>query len=281
MTTDVFVMVLGAAFLHAMWNAMIKVNADRLVMVAVMILSQLVIAVSVLPFVDIPPAESWPYIGASTAIHTAYFVFLVMSYRYGDLSHVYPLARGSAPLIIAVVSVVIIGETLDGQATLSVVLIGFGIMSLTLTRGASGFREPKAILYALGTGVFIAGYTIADGLGARLADSAHSYIVWLNIFNGIPTLLLVFFIRKDCFFVQVRASWKPGVIAGAVSLFAYWIVIWATTLAPLALVSAVRETSMIFAVIFGVCFLKEQLNLARLASTAITLLGAVILKMNK
>jgi len=281
MTTEVFVMVLGAAFLHAAWNALIKVNVDRLIMVAVMIISQLLIATSALPFVEIPPAESWPYICISTVIHTAYFVFLIKSYRYGDLSHVYPIARGSAPLIIAVVSVVIVGETLDSQATLSVVLIGFGIMSLTLTRGTSGFSEPKAILYALGTGVFIAGYTIADGLGARFANSAHSYIVWLNMFNGIPTLLLAIYLRKDRFLIQIRASWKPGVIAGAVSLLAYWIVIWATTLAPLALVSAVRETSMIFAVIFGVCFLKERLNLARLASTTITLLGAVILKMNK
>lgn len=281
MATDVFAMVLGAAFLHAAWNALVKVNVDRLVMVAIMIISQVVIVVLALPFVEIPPAASWPYIWASTALHTAYFLFLVKSYRYGDLSHVYPIARGSAPLIIAVVSVVIVGETLSRQATLSVVVIALGIMSLTLTRGACGFREPKAILYALGTGMFIAGYTIADGLGARLAESAHSYIVWLNIFNGIPTLIIVLCLRRDQFFVQVKASWKPGVLAGVVSLLAYWIVIWATTLAPLALVSAVRETSMVFAVLFGVFFLKERLNLVRLASIAISLFGAVMLKTSK
>jgi len=136
-------MVLGAAFLHAAWNALVKVNADRLIMVAIMMISQAAVAILALPFVEFPTSASWPYIWASTALHTAYFVFLVMAYRYGDLSHVYPIARGSAPLIVAVVSVVIVGETLNRQATLSVFLVGLGIMSLTLTRGASGFRDLK------------------------------------------------------------------------------------------------------------------------------------------
>ncbi len=281
MTSEVFGMVLGAAILHAAWNTLVKVNIDRFVMVAVMIISQLVIALLALPFVEIPPAASWPYIWASTALHTAYFVFLIMSYRYGDLSHVYPISRGSAPLIVAFVSVVYVGEILSRQATLSIALIALGIMSLTLTRGASGFREPKAIFYALGTGVFIAGYTVVDGLGARLADSAHSYVVWLNIFNGIPTLVLALYLRRGRFFLQAQASWKPAVLAGVVSLLAYWIVIWAMTMAPLALVSAIRETSMVFALLFGVFFLKERLNLVRAASTALTLLGAVILKLSR
>ena len=169
-------MVVAAALLHAAWNALVKVNADRLIMVAMMMVSQAVIAILVLPFVEFPTPASWPYIWASTALHTVYFIFLIMAYRYGDLSHVYPIARGSSPLIVAVVSVVIVGEFLSRQATASIVVIALGIMSLTLTRGASGFREPKAIFFALGTGVFIAGYTVVDGLGARLADSAHSYI---------------------------------------------------------------------------------------------------------
>lgn len=281
MTTGIFMMVLGAAVLHAAWNAMVKVNVDRLVMVAVMIISQIAVAVLILPFVEIPPAASWPHIWASTVIHTGYFVFLVLSYRYGDLSHVYPIARGLAPLIVAATSFWFVGETMDSQATIAVVLIALGIMSLTLTRGADGFKEPKAILYALGTGMFIAGYTIVDGLGARFADSAHSYIIWLNIFNGIPTLIIALFLRKKQFLVQARSCWKVGMLAGVVSLSAYWIVIWATTLAPLAMVSAVRETSMVFAVLFGVFFLKERFNLARLASIAITMLGAVILKVSK
>lgn len=281
MTSGVFAMVLGAALLHATWNALVKVNTDRLVMVAIMMIAQAAFAALALPFVAFPPAESWPYILASTALHTAYFCSLVMSYRYGDLSHVYPIARGSAPLIVAAISVWVVDEALTRQATLSVVLIALGIMSLTLARGATGFREPRAILYALATGVFIAGYTVVDGLGARSAHSAHSYIFWLNIFDGIPTVLLAFWLTRGRFFSTVQASWKLGVIAGLVSLVAYWIAVWATTVAPLALVSAVRETSMIFAVLLGVLVLKERLNLLRLASITVTLLGAVMLKTSR
>lgn len=281
MTTGVFVLVLGAALFHAAWNALVKVNGDRLVMVAVMMMSQFTVAVLALPFVAPPTPEAWPCFAASTALHTGYFLFLMAAYRYGDLSHVYPIARGVAPLIVAVVSVALVGETLSRQGALSVVLVALGIMSLTLTRGASGFREPRAMLYALGTGVFIAGYTVVDGLGGRLAVNAHSYVFWLNIFDGIPITILAVWLWRDQLRVQLRATWKPGVLAGLVSLLAYWIVIWAMTQAPMAMVSAVRETSMVFAVLFGVIFLKERLNLARLASTTITLVGTVMIKISR
>ena len=214
MTTGVFAMVLGAALLHAAWNALVKVNADRLVMIAIMMMSQVAVALLVVPFVAVPTPESWPYIWASTLLNTAYCLFLITAYRYGDLSHVYPLSRGSAPLIVAVISLVIVGETLSRQAGLSVVIIALGIMSLTLTRGAEGFREPRAMLYALGTGVFIAGYTVVDGLGARLADSAHSYTFWVHLFNGIPITLLALYLRRGQVLVSLRQCWKVGVLGG-------------------------------------------------------------------
>ena len=281
MTTGVFAMVLGAAVLHAAWNALVKVNADRLVMIAIMMMSQVAVALLVVPFVAFPTPESWSYIGASTVLNTAYCVFLINAYRYGDLSHVYPISRGSAPLIVAAISVAIVGETLSRQAGLSVAVIALGIMSLTLTRGAEGFRDPRAMLYAVGTGVFIAGYTVVDGLGARLADSAQSYTFWVHLFNGIPITLLALALRKGRVLVSVRKSWKVGVIGGILSLLAYWIVIWAMTQAPMALVSAVRETSMVFAVLFGVFILKERLNLLRLTSIGTTLIGTVMLKMSR
>lgn len=281
MTTTVFVMVVGAALLHAVWNTLVKGTGDRLIMMAMMMVSQMAVAILLLPFVAFPTPASWPYIWASVGLHSAYYLFLIIAYRYGDLSHVYPIARGSSPLIVAVVSVVIVGEVLSRQAMMSIVLIALGIMSLTLTRGVGGFREPKAVLFALGTGVFIAGYTIVDGLGGRLAESAHSYIVWLNILDGIPLAAVALYLRWGRILEQARTSWKPGVFSGLVSMAAYWIVIWAMTLAPMALVSAVRETSMVFAVLFGVFFLKERLNLARLASIGIALVGAVMLKTSR
>lgn len=274
-------MVFGAAVLHAAWNALVKVNADRLVMIAIMMTSHVAISTLAVPFVAFPTPESWPYIWASTVLNTAYCVFLINAYRYGDLSHVYPISRGCAPLIVAFISVAIVGEALTWQAGFSVVVIALGIMSLTLTRGAGGFREPKAMLYAVGTGVFIAGYTVVDGLGARLAESAESYTFWSHLFNGIPIALLAAYLRRGQVLVSLRKCWKVGVLGGMVSLLAYWIVTWAMTQAPLALVSAVRETSMVFAVLFGVFFLKERLDLARLASIGITLIGTAMLKISK
>lgn len=274
-------MVLVAAVLHAVWNALVKVDGDRLAIMAVMMVSQAVVSVCVLPFVTFPSVDAWPYILASVALHNAYYLFLIMAYRYGDLSHVYPIARGSAPLLVATISVVFVGEVLSRQSMLSVALITFGVMSLALTRGASGIREPKAVLFALGTGLFIAGYTVVDGVGARLAGSAHGYTFWLFALDGLPLVALTIFIRKRAVLYQPRQFWVNGVSAGLASLVAYWIVIWAMTLAPFALVSALRETSVIFAVLFGIVFLKERLDLVRLVAIGTTLVGTVMLRVSK
>ncbi|MDJ0958522.1 MAG: DMT family transporter [Arenicellales bacterium] len=281
MTVNVFAMVLFAAVLHAVWNALVKVDGDRLAIMAVMMVSQAVISVCVLPFVTFPSVDAWPYILASVALHNGYYLFLIMSYRYGDLSHVYPLARGSAPLMVAAISVAFVGEVLSRQSVLSVALITVGVMSLALTRGASGFREPKAVLFALGTGLFIAGYTVVDGVGARLAGSAHGYTFWLFALDGLPLVALTIFVRKRAVLYQPRQFWVNGVLAGLASLVAYWIVIWAMTLAPFALVSALRETSVIFAVLFGIVFLKERLDLVRLLAIGTTLVGTVMLRVSK
>jgi len=281
MTTAVFAMVLGAAFLHAAWNALVKVNADRLVMVAIMMTAQTAVSVLAVSFVPAPTQECWPFIWASAVLHSAYYLFLVTAYRHGDLSHVYPIARGSSPLIVSLISVVVVGEALSRGSTIAIALIAVGVMSLAPTRGARGLGEPKAVCFALGTGLLIAAYTVVDALGARLAHDAHSYVVWLNLFKGIPIVLAAVCLRRDRIGVQVRASWRPCLLSGIVSLAAYWIVVWAMTLAPMAFVSAVRETGMVFAVLFGVLFLKERLNLARLASTAVTLAGAVMLKLSR
>ncbi|RWX74850.1 hypothetical protein EPK99_23435 [Neorhizobium lilium] len=281
MTAGVFAMVFGAAVLHAAWNALVKVNADRLVMIAIMMMSQVAVGIVVVPFVAFPTPESWPFIWASCVLNTAYCLFLIKAYRYGDLSHVYPISRGCSPLVVALISVAIIGETLTTQAGISVAVIALGIISLTLTRGAGGFREPKAALYAVSTGVLIAGYTVVDGLGARLAESAGSYTLWSHLFNGIPITLVALYLRRGQVRVSLRKGWKVGVLGGMISLLAYWIVTWAMTQAPLALVSAVRETSMVFAVLFGVFFLRDRLDLAKLVSIGVTLIGTAMLKMSK
>lgn len=281
MTLTVFMMVLAAALLHAVWNALVKVNGDRLVVVAVIMSSQTLICLVLLPFAGLPDADAWPYILGSAALHNGYCLFLVMAYRYGDLSHVYPIARGSAPLIVAVVSVVVVGEVLSRQAMLAVMFVTLGVMSLALTRGASGIRDTRAVLFALGTGIFIASYTVVDGMGARINGNAHVYTFWLLALHGIPFAVMTACVRRRRLAAQVRQVWKSGLSAGIASLLAYWIVIWAMTMAPLALVSALRETSVVFAVLFGVVLLKERLDFVRLAAIAMTLVGTVMLRTSR
>jgi len=278
LSLTVFVMVLAAALLHAVWNALVKVNGDRLVIMAVIMGSQTVICSLLLPFAGLPDAAAWPYILGSAALHNGYCLFLVMAYRYGDLSHVYPIARGSAPLIVAVMSMVFAAEYLSSQGMLAVLLVTAGVMSLALTRGVASVGETRAVLFAVGTGLFIASYTVVDGMGARVSGDAHAYTFWLLALHGIPFAVLTAWLRRGRLVSQLRSMWKIGLAAGVASMAAYWIVIWAMTMAPLALVSALRETSVVFAVLFGVVLLKERLDVVRLLAIATTLVGTVMLR---
>lgn len=280
MSVGVFLAVLFAALLHATWNALVKISADRLVVLAVLKIATTIVALASLPFVTMPPPEAWPYIAASVVIHTAYFLFLILAYRFGDLSQVYPLSRGAAPLIVAALAVFVLGETLGQQALVALLLISCGITSLMLSHNGA-VRQPKAVIAALATGCFIAGYTVADGAGTRLSANAQSYLMWLNLFNGLPIILIALVRRRDVFIPQTKRVWKAGALSALVSLLAYWIVLWASTQAPLALVAAVREVSMVFAVLFGVAFLKEKLDLRKLLSIFTTLTGAILLRTSK
>ena len=281
MSADVFVMVLGAALVHATWNALIKINGDRLALIKVMSSTQLVLSLCLIPFVEVPAAESLPYLLASPILNTGYMLFLNRAYQAGDLSLVYPLARGIAPLIVAVVSVGLLGEHLSHASQIAVLLIALGITSLALTRGAAALRDPRPVLLALGTGGFIAGYTIIDGIGARAAGTAHGYMVWISLLTAILIVACVQWLQQGRRTPVSRHSRGAGIVAGIMSYGSSWLVIWALTLAPLALVSALRETGIVFAVIIGVVFLKERLNLARLASIGATLAGTTILKLGR
>lgn len=281
MEVHVFVLVLLAALCHATWNAFVKVDGDRLVFMAVMLATSGGAALGATPFLPLPALESWPYIALSILLHQGYTVFLLLAYRSGDFSHVYPLARGSAPLIVAFLSLTLLGEHLTRDALLAVLLIGAGIVSLSFTRGAQGLRDPWAVFFALGTGLFIAGYTVTDGAGARLAGNAHSYSAWALGLEGIPVAAFVLWKRRAYALPRIGRIWKPAVLMGLISLAAYWTVIWAMTVAPIALVAALRETSIVFGVLFGVLFLKERLSLARLAATFMTVAGAALLKLNR
>ena len=281
MPTEMFLMVLGAALVHATWNALVKTDRDRLALIRVMSLTQLVLSLCLVPFVTVPAPESWPYLAASTVLCTGYMLFLNRAYQVADLSLVYPLARGAAPFIVAVVSVWLLGEQLSQTGILAILLIGLGITSLILARGAASLRDWRPILLALVTGAFIGSYTIVDGLGARAAGSAHGYMIWLSLITALLTVGCVSWLQRDRRTALSPRSRFAGIAAGIMSYGSTWVVIWALTLAPLAMVSALRETGIVFAVIIGVVFLKERVNPARLASIALTLVGTTLLKISR
>ena len=278
MDTLTFVIVLFAGLLHATWNSILKAHTAPLPFMALVAFSATVVSAVAIPFVPIPLPAAWPYIATSVVLNTGFFLFLSQAYRHGDLSYVYPIARGVSPLMIAVVSATVFGETLTGKEFLAIMVSGFGIMSLALTKGINGIWEKRAIFFALGSGCFTASYTIVDGLGARLAGTPHGYVCWEFLFSGIPVVLIAHYVERDETLRVFRQEWKFGLVGGLTILVAYWLVVWAFTVAPIAFVAALRETGIVFAVLIGILFFKEKLNLLRMAAIMATLIGVVMIK---
>ena len=280
MDTFAFAIVLFAGLLHATWNSIVKAQTAQLPVIALIASSATVGSVFAIPFVPVPSPAAWPYIATSVVLITGYYLFLAQAYRHGDLSYVYPIARGVAPLLVAVFSVTVVGEALTGQGFLAVMIIGLGIMSLALTKGVNGIFEKRTVFYALGTGCFTAAHSIVDGLGARLAGTPHGYILWLFLFAGIPVTLIALCVERDETLRVFRQDWKLGLAGGLTNLANYWLVVWAFTLAPIAIVAALRETGIVFAVLIGTFILKEKLNLTRVVATIATLIGVVMIKIH-
>lgn len=245
------------------------------------VLGHMPLALIALPFVPMPAIESMPYLAAGILLHVGYQLFLLKSYEIGDLTQVYPIARGAAPLIVALFSVVVLGIQLSSIQMLAILIIGCGIISLALVRKADGLRNGNAAVLALITGLFIATYSLVDGLGARIADTSLGFYSWLAIGNGL--IMAAYFAVKSPKTLGVIATKGRGVFlfGGGASFVAYAIVTWAFTQAPIALVTALRETSIVFALLIGVFFLKERLDLIKVFSTLTTLLGAALLRFAK
>ena len=281
MSWSVFVAVLTAAALHATWNALVKNAGDKYLSMSGVVVGHVPFAAAALLFVPMPQQESWPYILSGAALHVGYQLFLLMSYRIGDLTQVYPIARGIAPLIVAVVSTTILGVQLSSPELAAIGLIAVGIMSLVLVRGSDGLHNPRAAMAALVTGCFIASYSLNDGLGARAAASPVAFYAWLSIINAVAFSIIIAVMKPGVLPRLATDGLKVTLIGGGASFLAYSLVVWGFTQAPIALVTALRETSIIFALFIGVFFLGERLNLAKLASTAITLAGVVVLRLSR
>ncbi len=276
----VLTLVLAAAVLHASWNALVKSGGDPWVRLALGTAVGVVFAALLLPFVEFPKAEAWPFILASVAIHQVYFVSVALQYRFGDLSHVYPISRGTAPLLVAISAYVFAGETLSPGGLVAVVIICGAILSLTFGDGWRA-NDPKGVFFALCTSLTIAAYTVVDGIGGRTAGDVFNYIVYLFLLDGIPFGLLVIFMRRGVLGPTLKAHWKTGVLGGLFSFLAYALVIWAMTLTPMTYVSALRETSVILAALIGTLFLKEHHGGQRITAAACVAAGVVLLQISR
>lgn len=280
MTADVFFAVLLAAFLHAGWNALIKTRLDRFLSISLMSFGMGAISLVCLPFVAAPQGITWLWILLSAAFHTGYKLFLIRAYDAGDLGQVYPLARGTAPLLTTLGGAVLVGELVSPLVGASIVVMCLGITLMSL-RGGSGLSRLNsvAVTSALTTSLFISAYTLTDGVGGRSAESASSYTVWLFLVDGFWMGLFGLAVRGKAGFYAMLPEWRAGLMTGGLSLAAYWIVIWAMTKAPIGAVAALRETSILFAIGLSALFLNERLSHWRIVAACLILAGVVGLRL--
>lgn len=281
MSASVFAAVLLAAALHAGWNAIVKSGTrDRYLAISLVSIASGALALPMLPFARLPNAAAWPWLIASALLHIGYNLFLARAYRSGDLGQVYPIARGAAPLLVAVLMLAVFGERLALPELAGVLALGGGVVLMSLRGGRVLERlQADAVAAALATSVCIAAYTVSDGAGARANGSAHGYALWLFVLDGALMLLLLLARRGPAGVRQLRRTWRGGVAGGAMSAAAYWIVIWAMTVAPVALVSALRESSVLFAAAISTLVLREPVTGWRVAAAAAIVLGIVLLKL--
>ena len=281
MSLTVFLVVISAALLHALWNAAVKGSNDKLLGMSAIVFGHMIPAAIALLFFELPSAESLPYMIGGLICHFGYQVFLLSAYRIGDFTQVYPIARGTGPLIVTVVSVVFLGVNLSAYELVAIGLIVMGIMSLSIVRQGDGLRNPRAAAMALVTGCFIAGYSLIDGLGARVSGSAVGFMSVLMVLNGVVFFIYLLFKDKTMIMRVPKEAKLVALGGGAASYVAYVLVVWAFTRAPIPLVTALRETSIIFAVLIGVFIFREKLNLAKVLSVTLSLVGAGLLRFGK
>lgn len=268
-----------AALLHASWNALVKSDPDRLSSFGVLMATGGVVGLLALPFVEAPGPATWPYLAVSVAIHNLYYFLLLEAYRFGDLSHVYPIARGLGPLLVAALSALLVGEELGPAGLAGLLLVSGGILALGLPSRTSGAAPLAPTLYALATGCSIACYTVVDGLGARLADSTLGYVAWLAVLDA-PWVLTVAAIRRGGrFWPHARSHAWRGAVGGVIAVVGYGIAVWALSLGAMAHVAALRETSVLFASAIGTLWLGESFGRRRAAAAACVAAGLVVMNL--
>jgi drug/metabolite transporter (DMT)-like permease len=274
-------LILLSALLHAGVNTLIKVSDDGLLLRGCMNGLALLVAAPFLLVVAPPAPELWPVLGASVMVHALYPFFLVWAYRSGDLSAVYPIVRGTVPLLVAAFAWLAIGQQPTVVGFGGIVLVSLAVASFALVSRGAGVTHGKAIALALATGLIVAAYTVIDAAGLRLAATPFQYIVWLFMLDGAVVALLVACARRHAVMPFLRANGKAALTAGALGILSYALALFALALGPVAEIAALRETSIVFAAILGAWLLKEPLGRMRLTAALVAFAGIVLMHLGR
>lgn len=280
MELTVFLAVLVAALMHASWNLLVKLKLDRFLSLFLLQTLMGLMGIAMLVFFAWPSRASLPYVVASGVLHTGYNIFLARSYRDGDLSLVYPIARGAAPLITLLATWLVASEQISAVTAIAIGILVSGIWLVAVGKSKSLKLDRVSLFFALGTSCFIAAYTVVDGLGGRLSGAASGYTAMVFILDAVFMFGAGFYMRGPGILRSVAPFWKSGILGALLSASAYWIVIWAMTLAPIAAVAALRETSILFVILMSAKYLKEQMSWMRVVGGVLVVLGAVALRLS-
>ena len=277
MSLDVLLLVLLGALLHAGWNALVKSGADKALDASLVAAGAAACSIPFIPFLPMPGSAALPFLVLSAVLQFTYFRLVAAAYTVGDIGLVYPIMRGVAPLIVAASSNLFLGETLSPAAIAGIAIISSGILTLAL-EARSGGRRP--ILLALANSVVIAGYTFVDGVGARLSTSPLSYTLWMSLLPPMMLFCWAFYQRGwQRVAAHVRRHWFRGLAGGAGSILSYGLALWAMTKAPVAVVAALRETSILFAIVISVVILNEKASLWRYVAGGVIALGVLTMRL--
>jgi drug/metabolite transporter (DMT)-like permease len=279
MPLNVLLLVLFGALLHALWNALVRASGDKLHGTLLVVWGGGALAAVLLPFLPLPALASWPYLAASVLIHVLYFSLLAFSYRQAELSLAYPLMRGTAPALTALAAAVLLQESLSLGGWAGIALISAGVLLLAGGAWRAGMLPASTVAPALGNALVIACYTLVDGQGARLSAHAMSYNSWIFLLTAPAMLGVALALRGRAVVQQALPGWRMGLVGGACTLASYGLALWAMAQAPIASVAALRETSIVFAALLGLLFLKERISRLRYASIFLVCAGAVAIKL--
>jgi drug/metabolite transporter (DMT)-like permease len=274
LTLPVTLAVLGAALLHAGWNALLKGSADKQLDTVALVVASALLALPIALVLPAPAQESWPWLAASALVHILYFLFLANAYHWGDMSYAYPIMRGGGPVIVALAGAAVFGEVLAPLPAIGVAMVCAGIVAF-----AAGKADPRATAFALANAVVIAAYTLIDAKGARASGSPVAYALWFFVANGIALYAWGGLRRGAALPRHLVANWRRILVGAVLTTGSYGIALWAMTRAPVALVAVLRETSVIFGALIAHFLLAEKFTRRRLAATGAVMAGLAMLKL--